>query len=154
MKNESQIFKPNKLKNFMLLLVSLVFVTIGILMLQDKPLMGWLSISLFGLGVIVSLIQFYPNSSYLKLNDEGFEVKMMFRVNFTKWSHVKGFRGGSMNGNKMIFFDYTDEHKKWSKGKKISKFLSGNEGGLQSIYKISTNELVELMMAYKVKSNK
>ena len=152
MKNKTAIFKPNKLKNLMLLLVCGAFVTIGIFMLQDKPLMAWFGISFFGLGVIVSLIQFYPNSSYLKLNEEGFEVKSMFRTNFTKWSHVKDFRKGHINGNKMIFFDYTEQHKKWNKGKKISNFLSGKEGAVQSIYKISTEELIKLMITYQSKN--
>lgn len=136
----------------MLLLISSVFVTIGILMLEDKTLMEWFIISFFGLGVIVSLIQFHPNASYLKLTDEGFEVKNLFRSSFTKWVDVKEFRQGHINGNKMIFFDYTDEHKKWNNGKKIAKFLSGKEGAVQSSYNISTENLIELMTKYKLEN--
>ena len=114
--------------------------------------MGWFGISFFGLGVIVSLIQFYPNASYLKLNQEGFEVKSLFRAHFTKWSDIKDLRQGHINGNQMIFFDYTDEHKKWNTGKKIAKFLSKKEGAVQSTYNISTDELMRLMLEYKMKS--
>lgn len=152
MKNKTQIFRPNKLKNFILLLGCSIFVTGGIFMLEEEPLMGWLGIVFFGLGVIVSVIQFFPNASYLKLNQEGFEVKGLFRSNFTKWSHVKDFRQGHINGNKMIFFDYTDEHKKWKSGKKLSKALSGKEGAVQSMYTIKTEELLSLMIAYKQNS--
>ncbi|NRD20954.1 hypothetical protein HNV08_12930 [Winogradskyella eckloniae] len=152
MRNEPKIFKQNKLKNLILFLISSVFVTIGILMLKDKTLMGWFIISFFGLGIIVSLIQFHPNASYLKLTDEGFETKNLFRSNFTKWDDVKEFRQGHINGNKMIFFDYTDEHKKWISGKKVAKFLSGKEGAVQSSYNIKTEELLNLMKEYKLKS--
>lgn len=118
-------------------------------MLKEKVLMGWLLISLFGLCLIVTLLQFHPNASYLKLTKEGFEVKSLFRTSFTKWTDIKNFRKGHINGNKMIFFDYTDEHSKWKRGKKIAKFLSGKEGAIQSIYNISTEELMKLMIKYK-----
>ena len=152
MRNEPQIFKPNQLKNSLLFLGCSAFVAIGIFILDSDPKIGWSSIIFFGLGVIVSLIQFYPNSTYLKLTDEGFEVKGLFRSSFTKWADIKDFRQGQIKGNKMIFFDYTDKHKKWGNGKKVAKFLSGKEGAVQSSYKIKTEELLNLMKEYKLKS--
>ena len=152
MKKEPQIFKPNKLKNLILFLGCSIFVAIGIFLLDKDPKIGWGGIVFFGLGVIVSLIQFYPNSTYLKLTDEGFEVKGLFRSSFTKWTDIKDFRQGQIKGNKMIFFDYTDKHKKWKSGKKVAKFLSGKEGALQSHYNIKTEELLNLMKEYKLKS--
>ena len=50
----------------------------------------------------------------------------------------------------MIFFDYTDQHKKWNSGKKVAKFLSGSEGAVQSSYNIKTDELLNLMKEYKL----
>ncbi len=152
MKNEPQIFRPNQLKNSLLFLGCSAFVAIGIFILDSDPKIGWGSIIFFGLGVIVSLIQFYPNSTYLKLTDEGFEVKGLFRSSFTKWIDVKDFREGQINGNKMILFDYTNKHKKWDNGKKVAKFLSGKEGAVQSSYSIKTEELLSLMKEYKLKS--
>ena len=152
MKNEHQIFRPNKLKNSISLLGCLVFVVIGFFILDEDPKIGWGCIFFFGLGVVVSLIQFYPNSTYLKLTDEGFEVKGLFRSSFTKWTDIKDFRQGQIKGNKMIFFDYTDLHQKSKSGKRVAKFLSGKEGAVQSIYNIKTEELLELMKKYKLKS--
>lgn len=153
MKNQHKVFRPKQWSNLILLLVCSAFVALGIMALKDKPFLGWLVITFFGLGVIVSLIQFYPNASYIKLNEEGFEVKSLFRAHFTKWSEVKDFRQGYISGNKMIFYNYTDEHKKWNSGKKVSKFLSGNEGAFQSTYNISTDKLMALMVDYKKRSN-
>lgn len=152
MRNEPQIFESNKLKNSILLLGCSAFVAIGVFILDKNPEIGWACIIFFGLGVIVSLIQFYPNSTYLKLTNEGFEVKSLFKSSFTKWSDVKDFREGQIKGNKMIFFDYTDQHKKWNNGKKVAKFLSGKEGAVQSSYNIKTDELLNLMKEYKMNS--
>ncbi len=152
MRNEILIFRPNQLKNSILFLGSSAFVAIGIFTLDSDPKIGWASIIFFGLGVLVSIIQFFPNSTYLKLTNEGFEVKGLFKSSFTKWSDVKDFRKGQIKGNKMIFFDYTDQHKKWNSGKKVAKFLSGNEGAVQSSYNIKTDELLNLMNEYKLKN--
>lgn len=152
MRSEPKIFRPNQLKNTLLFLGCSAFVAIGVFILDKDPKIGWGSIIFFGLGVIVSLIQFYPNSTYLKLTDEGFKVKSLFRSSFTKWRDVKDFRQGHINGNKMIFFDYTDKHQKWSNGKKVAKFLSGKEGAVPSSYNINTEELLDLMKEYKLRS--
>ena len=151
MKREVQIFRPNKLKNSILFLGCSAFVAIGIFILDRDPKIGWACIIFFGLGVIASLIQFYPNSAYLKLTNEGFEVKGLFRSSFTRWTDIKDFRQGQIKGNQMIFFDYTDKHKKWKSGKKVAKFLSGKEGAVQSSYNIKTEELLNLMKEYKSK---
>lgn len=147
-----KIFRPSKLKNSILFLGCSAFVAIGVIILDKDPKIGWGCILFFGLGVIVSLIQFYPNSTYLKLTDEGFEVKGLFRSSFTKWTDVKDFREVQIKGNKMIFFDYTDKHKKRNNGKKVAKFLSGKEGAVQSSYSIKTGQLLDLMKEYKLKS--
>lgn len=154
MKTEPQLFKPNRLKNVMLFLACSAFVAMGILIRDSNPKIAWACIAFFGLGVIVSIIHFLPNSTYLKLTDEGFEVKGLFRSGFTKWTDVKDFRVGSVKGNKMIFFDYTENHKKWKSGKQVAKFLSGNEGAVQSSYNIKTDELLNLMKKYKLNSEK
>lgn len=140
MKNQHKIFRPKQWSNLILLLVCSAFVALGIMALKDKPFFGWLVITFFGLGVIVSLIQFYPNASYIKLNEEGFEVKSLFRAHFTKWPEVKDFRQGYISGNKMIFYNYTDEHKKWNAGKKYLNFcLETKEHSSQPIIFLQIN---------------
>lgn len=152
METQSKLFRPNKSKNILLLIICLTFVSVGFFVINDKPFLKWLIILFFGIGIVVSLLQFYPNSSYLKLTEEGFEVKSLFRSHFTKWSEIDNFRLGNMSGNDMIFFDYTDEHKKWKYGKKVSKFLTKKDGAIQSSYNISTIELFDLLLLYKSKS--
>jgi hypothetical protein len=149
MKNDPQIFKPNQLKNIILLLVSSTFVIIGIFNLDSDPNFSWVGIIFFGLGIIVSIIQFFPNSTYLKLTDEGFEVKSLFRSSFTKWTEIKDLREGQIKGNKMIFFNYTENHNKWNIGKEIAKSLTDTEGAIQSSYNIKTQQLLNLMKEYK-----
>ncbi len=152
MEEKAQIFRPNKWKTFILFLMCSVFVALGIFMVDEEPIIGRASIIFFGFGALIALIQFYPNSVYLKLTDEGFEVKSLFRTNFTKWTEIENLEQDSLRGNKMICFDYTEEHKKYNTEKKIGKFLLGKGGVIQSIYAIKTKDLLALMKQYKSKS--
>ncbi len=151
MKDEPQIFRPNKVKVFALFLLSSMFVALSVFIIDENPTMSWISIIFFGLGIVISLIQFYPNSTYLKLTYEGFEVKSLFRSSFTRWTDIKDLEERSFRGNKMIFFDYTEKHEKYKKGNKLAKFLSVKEGSIQSIYDIKTKDLLDLMKYYKLK---
>ncbi len=152
MNSEPKIFRPNKVKFAIFFFICSLFVAIGIFIKDQDPMIAWANIIFFGLGAIASLVQFYPNASYLKLTDEGFEVKTIFRSNFTKWSDVKEFSQDTIRGNKMIFFNYTNSHKKHKISKKLAKFLAVKEGVIQSSYNIKTKELLNLMKEYKRKS--
>lgn len=154
MKKPARKFGESKWKSVLLLLLSPILVFGSYLMLEDEPIMGGLGLLLFGLAPLAGFAQLIPNAYYLKLDEEGFEVKSLYRISFTKWSEIKNLKEGSIRGNKMIFFDYTAKHKKWKAGKKLAKFLSGKEGALISNYTIKTSELLELMKEYKRNSSK
>jgi hypothetical protein len=158
MKTDELILKPNKLKTFGLLLISILFVLVGFSVLEEQPLFGWTCIAFFGLGATVFLIQMVPNSTYLKLNEEGFEVRNLFRSDFTKWKDVKFFRIGSVpmpvylgywRQKKMVMLEYQKTHKKHKIGKAASKMISGNHGALPDSYGMSVAELVELLNEWK-----
>lgn len=151
--SKTKIFKESKLKNGMLFLISTAFVALGIFLLKKEPAIAWGSICFFGLGVIVSLIQFHPDASYIKLNDQGFEVRNLFRSYFIKWSYITDLRIVSIKGTKMIVFDLTSEYGSLSLGERIGKLISDNRGAVPSSYTISTNELLKLMQEYKEESS-
>ncbi|MCF2873404.1 MULTISPECIES: STM3941 family protein [Tenacibaculum] len=154
MENQTRIFKQNKLKSIILIIICTAFVIIGISMLEKQSLVAWLQIMFFGLGIVVFFIQLLPNSSYLKLNNEGFEVRSLYRSTFTKWTDVTSFKLGKLHNSRMILFDYSDQHKKWKNVKKLSKLIANNEGGIQTSYKIPSSELVEILNQYKQRSEK
>ena len=135
----------------MLFLGSSAFVAIGVFIFDSTSIIDWVGIAFFSLGMIVSLILFFPNTSYLKLNEEGFEEKIFFRSHFTRWTEAENFRQGRVGGSKMILFNYTEHHTKWKHAKRLAKFLAGNEGAIRSTYNISTEDLLALMQEYKLK---
>lgn len=157
MKKDQKILRPNPLKTIGLLIVSMLFVASGPILIEKNPIMAWMTISLFGLGVIVFVIQLIPTSSRLKLTKDGFEVKSLFKSNFTKWSDVDRFRVGYVGvgyvgRTKMVMYDFSHNYTKYEVGKKIAKTLSGSEGALPNTYGMKAKELVKLMNEWKKKS--
>lgn len=132
--------------------VAAIFVVAGYLMLEENPLIGWLSISFFGLGVMIFLLQLVTNFAYLKIDEEGFEERVLFRTKKYKWSDVKGFRKTSFYGNQSIVFDYTDEYLQRNRKSILYYFLFGKQGSITSSHNIDTGKLLNLMKSYQRRS--
>lgn len=154
MQQETKILRPGVLKTIVLLLVCALFVTIGILYMDENLFTSWMGILFFGLGAIVFVIQLIPNSSYLKLTIEGFEVKNLFRTTFTKWSEVELFTVGRVRRSLMVLYNYSIEHNKYNTAKKMVRSLAGNEAALPNNYGMKAIELAKLMNEWKLKEAK
>ncbi len=151
MKEETIILKPKKLTTVILLLISILFVVIGFISMEEKIFIKWGGIIFFGLGIIVFIIELLPNSSYLKLNKEGFEMRSLYRSHFIKWTEVTNFGIFYFRFNTMVAFNYTADYKKHNTGKKISELLSGYHGALSGTYGMNATKLAELMNEWKYK---
>lgn len=152
MNQEVKILRPSIIKTIALLIVSIIFVYGGIILRDENQFMAWLIIIFFGLGTIVFVIQLIPNSSYLKLTKEGFEVKSLYKTNFTKWSDIDVFTTGYISKNLMVLFNYSNNHNKYNTGKKLAKSIAGNEGALPNNYGMKAKNLAILMNEWKSKN--
>ena len=147
---KTKTLKPSIFKTILCLLGSLVFVATTPLVMETKPIIAWLELILFGLCTIVFTIQLFPNTSHLKLTEEEFEVKSIFKSHFTKWSAIESFGVGYMGNNKAVIFNYSENHTKQKLGKQIASAMTGAEGGLPNTYGMKAKELAELMNEWKV----
>jgi len=145
---------PNKLKSILFLILTLVFVIIGIYMLTDGEKMGWLVTVFFGLGMIVFIVNLFPQASYLKLDKEGFETCSLFKKHRYSWSEIGHFGVGKISNNKMVMFNFSKEYQRARKIRKVSSIISGAEGALHDNFGLKAEELAELMNAYKIGSDK
>lgn len=148
----TKTLRPNRIKTILFLLLSIGFVSLTPITMEKNVAMSWGGAIFFGLGVIVFTVQLFPNASYLRLNEEGFEVRSMYRSHFTKWSDIEAFGCGYMGNRKAVMFDYSEQHTKQKVGKKIASIVSGAEGGLPDTYNMKAEKLAELMNEWKVNS--
>jgi hypothetical protein len=154
-----QILRPRKGKWMLILLVSVVFVVGGFFMLRNPGsardrIGAEICIGFFGLGILVSLAQFVPGSSFLRLTPEGMDVRSMWRTKAYRWSDIERFgvaefstiHGGVRQRHRMIGYDFSPSYPEQNQGLALRSFnrrLSGFEAALPDNYGWSYEALAE-----------
>ena len=143
---------PSKTKTILLLIVSLIFTFGGIFLIQKGDNFGWVVLSFFGLGTMVFIIMLLPNSTYLKISEEGIETKSLFQKSkILPWNSIEIFGTGYIGLNEKVTLNFSENHDKQKLGREIASSISGFEGALPNTYGMSASKLAELLNDYKNK---
>ena len=137
----------SKAKSLLLLLATLLFTVAGVFLAQDGELMGHVAYAFFGLCSVAYMVQLTTGGGYLKLRDDEFEFRRLFRKHFVKWEDVENFEiwtfvdlPGSI---KQVGWNYKE-------GVEVSKFVRinkmvGIDDTLDDTYGMKMEELLSLM---------
>jgi hypothetical protein len=147
MQNLPLILKPGKIKNTLLLLIGIGFVSLGISLLEKNMLIAILNIVFFGFCLIIFVINMIPGSTYLKIHERGIEMKNLYRITFIPWEAVSGFKTKSIFINKMVTFTIDEKLLENSK-------IKGKTGAFPDTYGMSAKKLANLLNEYKTKFDK
>lgn len=147
MQNLPLTLRPGKLKNIILILISSGFIFMGITLIERNLWIAILTIFLFGISLIVFSINLIPNTSYLKIDERGLEMKSLFRTTFIPWQVVSGFTTKQIFVNKLVMFDIDEKFLKLSK-------IKSKQGAFPDTYGISAKKLAALLNDYKEKINR
>jgi hypothetical protein len=143
-------FVASRRKVFLLLLISMCLVALGIWLLSQWRLLGWLTVAFFGLGIPISLLMLVlPNLTYLRLDEEGFEMGSGFRSQKYKWTDVADFRIGSIQGAKMIAVIFHPEYEGQKLARAVVRTLSGMEGAIPNHYNATLGEILEALTTWR-----
>lgn len=92
---ESLTLYPSKLKWILILLGSAAMLFMGVNLLgKDSDVEALIVQStcvLGGLGILVSLLTLWPNSSWLKIGPDGIRARVLFRKAYYRWSDINRF---------------------------------------------------------------
>jgi hypothetical protein len=143
---ESLTYHASRWKAVWLLLGSAAFVAIGYFLRAEQPFIAWACMIFFGLGIPISLIMmFSPNSMYLRLDEEGFEMGSFVKKTRIKWTDVAGFELGSIRGAKMIAIIYAPHYEGQQIGRAVASGLSGMEGAISNSYNAPLAEVLKTL---------
>jgi hypothetical protein len=152
---EERTFHGSRSKAAFVLLASIAFVVIGYFMRVEKPLIGWACMIFFGLGIPVGLmLLFSPNSTYLRLDSEGFEMGSFVKKTRIKWTDVAGFELASIRGAKMIAIIYAPHYEGQKAGRAIAENLSGMEGAIANGYNAPLDEVLAALNEWRARYNR
>lgn len=101
---ETAYLRAPRLKALMLLAGSLGFVVLGVFLLRDGEVFGWLVAGFFGLGVPVALLMLFGKSGLL-LDRAGFEMPVLAGRRRYAWRDVSEFEVVTIYTATMIVFD-------------------------------------------------
>ena len=152
---ESQvIFQGSPRKALVLLLISIGFVVLGAWAITVEPIIGWICIAFFSLGIPASLLMMRPGSTYLKLDADGIDIVSMWRHCKLKWSEVDAFRMADIHGARMIAIDYSSRYTKQEAGRAVASALSGMEGAIADHYNATLEQVLQTLNDWKARHSR
>jgi len=134
-----------------MLLVSAVFVVLGVIMVRAGQWFGWLPIVFFGLGMAVLALQLLPNSSYLRIGPEGFTVCTVFRAHSCRWGDVGPFKVGRVGSKEMVVFNFSPQYRGPRRLARLNVDLVGAEAAVASAgtWNVRMDQLADLLNRYR-----
>jgi len=148
------VLYPKRSKSLFVLLASAIFVAIGVWMIQsggaDAPIWaGYASVVFFGLGIVVGIIQLFPGSAFLRLDDAGFTFCSLFRQTSLRWTDIDQFfvvdiRAG-FRTNEMVAWNFAPPFQGNKRSSAFSQALADCDAGLPDTYGKRAEELAGFM---------
>ena len=148
---EKLSLKPSKLKWAVVLLISLAFVLLALFVIppEEDPMMRWLAIGFFGLGVVASIPGLLGVGG-LELDREGFTISAMGRKSRRTWRECSEFSILKMRGGAFVGFSSETDAKNPASG--ISRGLTGETGMLPDKYGMKAGDLADLMNRFRARA--
>ncbi|MEL6382982.1 MAG: hypothetical protein AAFQ89_11010 [Cyanobacteria bacterium J06626_18] len=147
---ETITLRPKAFSAFWLLLLSSLFVTIGIWMGVTDSWVGYLIAAFFALGILVGIVQLLPNSTYLRISHEGITCCNMFRETVIPLDDVDEFfvvvmRQNGLPIRRMVGFNYAPTYARSRMGHQVASAIAGCEGALPDTYGKKAEDLAALL---------
>ena len=129
-------------------LASAIMTAASIWVVADGNWFGYVGTAFFGLGLVVSLILLWPNSSFLQLDDSGFLIRNLFRDSRMSWTDVEIFEARRLGARKMVTLKFAPQYTELPRVRAMAHALSGAEGALPDTYGRSAEELARMLNEY------
>ena len=148
---QTRVFRPSRRKIAGMLLASFAFVVGGIVLIRSGHWVGWLSVAVFGLGVVVFALQLLPQSAYLRVGPAGFTVCTLFRAHSCRWSDVGPFKVARVGPKDMVVFSFSDRYRGPRHLGRLNTTLVGAEAAVavDGTWNIPMEELAAILNRYR-----
>jgi hypothetical protein len=142
------VLKPSRKKWTAVLLVSATFAGIGILMIRDGDGWGWVAAVLFGLGVLVSVLNLAGTQSLI-LTPSGFVLKSLLGKRTYRWSDIEQFYVAAVGVVTQVGWSYRPTYEGDIHARRLNRALGGPEAGLGDTFGMGGEDLARLMNAWR-----
>jgi len=117
---------------------------------SESSYINYLGSLLFGYCSCIFFLNIILGFPYIKITDEGFEIKFLFRKKFYLWKDIENFStGASLGLQKMIIIEFTAEYYNSMANKK--GIFNNTAFRLVDTYKMKPTELTDFLNQQKNK---
>ncbi|AXQ30872.1 hypothetical protein D0B54_20260 [Solimonas sp. K1W22B-7] len=146
--SETLVIRGSRLNSLFVLFASLIFVFLGVMSLEDHPILAWSGIGFFGLGIPVGLI-FLVRPPELRLDSQGFQMVSLFKPAVFTWAEVEGFYMTETSGTKMIGIVFSPDCEKLRRSRRWTEAFTGVAGAVPDMYTRPASEICELLNEWR-----
>ena len=115
----------------------------------EAPFWSILGLGFFGAGSIVAAVQLLPRAGELRLDQDGFTIRSLFRTQALCWRDVTApFRVVKIRSQKMVGFDLAGADGTRYLAE-LSKSVAGVHAGLPDTYGLRAEDLAALMNEWR-----
>ncbi|MCC6961950.1 MAG: hypothetical protein IT585_01720 [candidate division Zixibacteria bacterium] len=137
--------RPSRTRTALLFCGSLMFVILGVWMVREGLVVGYLSIGFFGLGLIAFGLNFHPRAAYLHLSEDGFTYCRGFLRHTHGWSDIQEFGVVIFKFNRIVAWNFAPDYPASRGGRAFSRWIADFEAALPDTYGMKAEYLAELM---------
>jgi hypothetical protein len=145
--------RPARGRTVRLLAVALFFLILGLLPSSAGAALRILDVLCFGTCAVVFAIQLARGSTYLRINDNGFVVRTMFRTTaMVPWSAVTGFAAGYIPPapQRFVVYDVDPADPRLRVARQVARTFARHEAALPDTYGLSADELADLLNGWRI----
>ncbi|MCW5581131.1 MAG: PH domain-containing protein [Luteimonas sp.] len=143
----TEALRPSPLKWLAMIAISAALVWMGSTVASKHPAVAWSCMVFFALCGVVGVVNLLPNASRLVLDDDGFEIRSLFRASRVRWADVARFGTMRIGLNTMVGFDFVAGYRGNDRLRRINRGLSGFQGALPDTYGMKAAALADRMEA-------
>lgn len=138
----------SKRRWILVLTISLALMAASVFSIGRQPITSWIGLAIFGACALIAAVQLLPGASALRLDQEGFVVRNLFRDWRYRWKDIGPVRVGRFVFWRMVGFDRTAP----AGGNPIARINHGLIGvaeALPETYGLAPEQLAALMNTWR-----
>jgi hypothetical protein len=142
------VLRPSRSKWTLLFFTSAAFTAVSVLAIGDGNGWGWLGLSLFGLGMLVSPLML-AGKVKLVLTSEGFTLRNLVNAVTYRWSDIEGFYVAPAGVTTIVAWRYASSVDRDLLARGVNRAFGLPEAGLGDTFGMSATDLAELMNTWR-----
>jgi hypothetical protein len=145
------VLRPSRARWLAAFAACLVFAAIGVMMIRDGAVSGWLVAGGFGVAALACAVVLLPGSAYLKVRRDGFVFGTLFRRWYLPWTAVGPFSVAIVGRDEIVVFDIIDAAR-MPRMPGLPGMPAGANAGLPDTYGLTAGELAAVLNTARDKS--